>query len=424
MKRAQVTVPLDIPDVRVLSTEINKVGELIITIESVKEGTICRQCGREIHTRHGYDEWAIIRHLPVFGRPSYLRYRPRRYQCMDCEGHPTTTQRLVWRESDSPHSMAYDDHLLLQLVNSTVEDVSLKGGVAYDCVLGVMERRISASVDWGQYEALGVMGLDEIALKKGHRDFVTVVTARLAEGRVVILAVLPDRQKDSVVEFLRSIPQRLKQSIHTVCCDMYEGFTEAVREELSHARIVIDRFHVARAYRDGLDDLRKQELGRLKKELPTSEYQRLKGSMWALRKKPADLDTEERRTLRLLFRFAPKLKQAYDLQQQLTSIFDQPSSPVSAKTKIRAWIRRVAKSELRCFDKFINTLGCWWDEILNYFIHRENSGFVEGLNNKLKVLKRRCYGLFNIKHLFQRIFLDLEGYRLFATRPPYVAESR
>ena len=414
MKRAQVTVPLDIPDVRVLSTEINKVGELIITIESVKEGTICRQCGREIRKRHGYDEWALIRHLPVFGRPSYLRYRPRRYQCMECEGHPTTTQRLAWRESDSPHSMAYDDHLLLQLVNSTIEDVSIKDGVAYDCVLGVLERRISASVDWGQYEVLGVMGLDEIALKKGHRDFVTVVTARLVEGRVVILAVLPDRQKDSVVEFLRSIPERLKQSIHTVCCDMYEGFTEAVREELGWARIVIDRFHVARAYRDGLDDLRKQELGRLKKELPASEYKRLKGSMWALRKKPADLDTEDRRTLRLLFRYAPKLKQAYGLQQQLTTIFDQPISPVSAKIKIRAWIRRVAKSELRCFDKFINTLGCWWQEILNYFVNRDNSGFVEGLNNKLKVLKRRCYGLFNLKHLFQRIFLDLEGYRLFA----------
>jgi transposase len=424
MKKAQVTVPLDIPDVRVLSTEINKVGELIITIESTKEGTICRQCGREIRKRHGYDEWTIIRHLPVFGRPSYLRYRPRRYQCMECEGQPTTTEQLSWRESNSPHSMVYDDHLLLQLVNATVEDVSIKEGEAYDCVLGVLERRISASVDWGQYAALGVIGLDEIAIKKGHRNYVVIVTARLAEGRVVILAVLPDRQKDTVVEFLRSIPESLKQSLHTVCCDMYEGFSEAVREELSHVRIVIDRFHVARAYRDGLDDLRKQELGRLKKELPDVEYKQLKGSMWALRKKPADLTAEERRTLRLLFRNSPKLKQAYDLQQQLTEIFDQHISPAIAKTKIRAWIKRVAKSELRCFDKFINTLGRWWQEIINYFVNRDNSGFVEGLNNKLKVLKRRCYGLFNLKHLFQRIFLDLEGYRLFVGAPPYLAESR
>jgi len=288
MKRAQVTVPLGIPDVRVLGTEINKVGELIITIESTQEGTICRQCGREIRKRHGYDEWMIIRHSSVFGRPSYLRYRPRRYQCLECEGHPTTTQRLDWRESNSPHSMVYDDHLLLQLVNSTVEDVSIKEGVAYDCVLGVLERRISASVDWEQYVALGVIGLDEIALKKGHRNFVVIVTARLAEGRVVILAVLPDRQKDTVSEFLRSIPEGLKQTIHTVCCDMYEGFIEAVREELKHVRIVIDRFHVARAYRDGLDDLRKPELKRLKEELPATDYKQLKGNLWALRKKPAD----------------------------------------------------------------------------------------------------------------------------------------
>src|SRR4030066_171224 len=180
MKRAQVTVPLDIPDVRVLQVEINKVGELIITIESTKEGTTCRQCGREIRKRQGYDEWTIIRHLPVFGRPSYLRYCPRRYQCLECDGHPTTRQRLDWRESNSPHSMLYDDHLLLQLVNSTVEDVSIKEGVAYDCVLGGLERRVSASVDWGENRGLDVMGLDEIALKKGHRNFATGGTAHLA----------------------------------------------------------------------------------------------------------------------------------------------------------------------------------------------------------------------------------------------------
>ena len=414
MKKAQVTVPLDIPDVRVLSTEINKAGELIITIESTKESTLCRWCGRAIHKRHGYDEWTTVRHLPVFGRPSYLRYRPRRYQCLECEGHPTTTERLEWRESNSPHSIVYDDHLLLQLVNSTIEDVSLKEGVAYDCVLGALERRISASVDWGQYGALGVIGLDEIALKKGHRNFVVIITARLLDGRLVILAVLPDRQKDTVVEFLRSIPARLQQSIHTACCDMYEGFTEAVREVLGHVRIVIDRFHVAKAYRDGLDDLRKQELGRLKKELPDTDYKQLKGSLWALRKKPADLDSDERRTLRRLFRYSPKLKQAYTLQQQLTAIFDRHTTRATAQASLRAWIKRVTKSGLRCFDKFINTLGRWWQEISNYFINRDNSGFVEGLNNKLKVLKRRCYGLFNLKHLFQRIFLDLEGYRLFA----------
>lgn len=421
MSKAQVSVPLDIPDVRVLKTEINPRGELIITIESTKAGTVCRCCGRWIDQFHGHDDWVTLRHLPVFGRPSYLRYRPRRYQCLTCEDRPTTTQRLDWHDANSPHTFAYDEHLLLQMVGATIEDVSIKERVAYDAVLGALERRISAEVDWSAYTVLEVLGMDEIALKKGHRDFVTIVTARLDGERVVLLGVLADREKETVVAFLRSIPQRLSETVHTVCCDMYEGFTEAVREELPSARIVVDRFHVTRHYHQAADGLRQQELRRLKQELPPEEYQLLKGSMWAFRKQPADLRPEERQVLRKLWKVAPKLKQAYDLRQQLTAIFEQPISKPTAKRKIQAWIRRVQKSGLKCFDEFLKTLEHWWEEITNYFIHRANSGFVEGLNNKLKVLKRRCYGIFNRDHLFQRIYLDLEGYRLFAWQPPYVA---
>ena len=422
MLRAQVNVPLDIPDVRVLKTEINARGELIITIESTKAGTTCRRCGRWIDKFHGHDEWVTLRHLPVFGRPSYLRYRPKRYQCLTCEDRPTTTQRLDWQESNSPHTFAYDEHLLVQLVGSTIEDVSVKEQVAYDAVLGVLERRVSAEVDWSAYASLGTLGLDEIALKKGHRDFVTIVTARLEGGQVVLLGVLADREKDTVVAFLRSIPGQLVKTIHTVCCDMYEGFTEAVREELHTAvRIVVDRFHVTRRYHQGADELRQSELKRLKQTLPPAEYQLLKGSMWAFRKKPADLRPEERRVLKKLWEYAPKLKQAYDLREQLTIIFNQTISRVVAQRKIKAWAQRVKKSGLKCFDEFLKTLEHWWEEITNYFIDRASSGFVEGFNNKIKVLKRRCYGIFNLKHLFQRIFLDLEGYRLFAGRPPYVA---
>lgn len=421
MSRAQVTVPLDIPDVRVLRTEMNKRGELIITIESTQTGTSCRRCGGWIDKPHGQDDWVMVRHLPVFGRATYLRYRPKRYQCQTCEGHPTTTERLDWHESNGPHTFALDEHLLLQLVGSTIEDVSIKEQVGYDAVLGTLERRICTEVDWSAYPTLEVLGLDEIALRKGHRDFVTIVTARLSVERGVILGVLPDRQKDTLVAFLRSVPLRLCQTIHTVCCDMYEGYTEAVRQELPWARIVVDRFHVARHYHRAADRFRQQELKRLKKELPAEEYQSLKGSMWAFRKKPQDLQPEERRVLKRLFRYAPRLKRAYNLREQLTAIFELQISKAEAQRKLRAWIRKVKQSGLTCFDEFLNTLEHWWEEITNYFVDRASSGFVEGFNNKIKVLKRRCYGIFNLEHLFQRIYLDLEGYRLFAWKPPYVA---
>ena len=82
--------------------------------------------------------------------------------------------------------------------------------------------------------------------------------------------------------------------------------------------------------------------------------------------------------------------------------------------RIGFWRRRVAKSGLSCFDSFLKLLDTWLDLIANYFINYQTSSFVEGLNNKLKVLKRRCYGLRNVTRLFQRLTLDLEGYRRFS----------
>ena len=86
------------------------------------------------------------------------------------------------------------------------------------------------------------------------------------------------------------------------------------------------------------------------------------------------------------------------------------------KRRLRKWMKQVRASGLRCFDKFLTTLESRLDDIANYFIDRHTSGFVEGLNNKLKVIKRRCYGILNVTHLFQRIQLDLYGYSLFAPK--------
>ncbi|HUN01731.1 MAG TPA: transposase [Niabella sp.] len=101
----------------------------------------------------------------------------------------------------------------------------------------------------------------------------------------------------------------------------------------------------------------------------------------------------------------------------MTTIFDSPLTNIQAQTKIQRWVKRVRASGLHCFDPFLQLWGAWCDEITNYFVERQNSGFVEGFNNKVKILKRRCYGIFNLTHLFQRIYLDLVGYRLFAPTP-------
>jgi transposase len=97
--------------------------------------------------------------------------------------------------------------------------------------------------------------------------------------------------------------------------------------------------------------------------------------------------------LNTLLAYGPALHQAYTLREQLTTIFDTARSKADGLRRIRFWRRRVEKSGLTCFNGFLKLLDTWLDRITNYFNNHQMSCFVERLNNKLKVLKRRCYGL-------------------------------
>ena len=412
--RKTFEIPLDIPDVTIETVETDRHGDFVLTVKSTVEGTSCHTCGKKITKVYGYDREITLRHLPILGRKTYIRLRPVRYQCLYCHGNPTTTQQLSWYTPKSTYTKVYEAHILLKLVNSTVQDVCMKEDIGYEAVMGILERHIQGEVDWNQFTRLDVLGLDEISLKKGHRDFVTIVTGRLAD-ETFILGVLADRKKSTVKTFLSGMPRKLRKTIQAVCSDMYDGFIHAAQEVFGkRVKIVIDRFHVAKLYRKGLDTLRKHELQRLKQELSAEEYKQLQGVMWALRKREDKLTDEDKDLLARLFVHAPLLKVAYELCNALTRIFEKRIGKRRAKSQLTDWIVRVRASTLHCFNTFGTTLEKWMDEIANYFLGRQTSGFVEGLNNKFKVIKRRCYGILNVTHLFQRIHLDLSGYALFA----------
>lgn len=123
---SELKIPLDIADVEVLSTTIKNDGQVVIEVESELETTRCGVCGEEINCNYGHGEKIELRHMSILGLETYIHIRPRRGQCKDCLYEPTTTQVLSWYEQRSPHTKAYDEYLLKQLVNSTLEDVSLK----------------------------------------------------------------------------------------------------------------------------------------------------------------------------------------------------------------------------------------------------------------------------------------------------------
>jgi transposase len=223
---------------------------------------------------------------------------------------------------------------------------------------------------------------------------------------------------------MEQIPARLRPTIRYFTTDMWEGYLTAIEAFLAvhaevTAQLVIDRFHVAQQYRDDFDTLRKQEMKRLKQQLPQETYdQDAKGTLWLLRQNHADLDDPERTRLRRLFRHAPLLHQAYTFREELTAIFNQAQTPQEGEQRLSRWMQKVEQSGMACFQGFLRTLRTHWTPILAYFADRVTSAFVEGLNNKVKTIKRRCYGIRKASTLFQRLWLDLEGYDRFASTRP------
>jgi transposase len=192
---SELKIPLDIPNVEVVDTEITDDGRLLIKVESQVETTKCGICGQQINCTYGHGQEIQLRHLSVLGLETYIHLRPRRGQCKDCLYEPTTTQVLSWYEQRSPHTRAYDEYLLKQLVNSTIEDVRLKENLGYEAIVGALNRQIETEINWADVNDLRTVGIDEIALKKGHKNYAAIVTGRQANGKIRVLAVLPDRKK-------------------------------------------------------------------------------------------------------------------------------------------------------------------------------------------------------------------------------------
>lgn len=408
------TLPLDIESLEITNQTIDNQGNIIFDVVSKNDHSTCHKCGKPATKRAGTAPVRLIRHVSILDTPVYLKITPIRYSCESCDDYPTTTEQYDWCDRNASTTKKLEEYLMRCLINSTIADVS-KEVIGERVVENILDRQVDTKVDWAQITELNTVGIDEIALKKGQDSYVAIISAKIQENsRPIVIGVLEGREKETVKAFLESIPEQLKQTVQQVCTDMYDGFVNAAIEVFGAQRLVIDRYHVAKLYRKPLDNLRIAEMARLKAELPAEEYAKLEGIMWILRKNHECLSEANKAALELLYKYSPVLKKSHLYALRLTHIFNTHANRKSAISKINRWIKSVEKSDLKIFNGFITTLNKYKPYIGNYFKARKNSGFVEGLNNKIKVLKRRCYGLFNTESLFQRLFLDLQGGAIYA----------
>jgi len=410
----QINIPLDINSLEITAQTTDKAGNIILDVVSKNTHSICHKCGKPATKRNGLAPVRLIQHLSILDTPVYLRITPVRYSCEHCADHPTTTEQYDWCDRNASTTKGLEDYIMRCLINSTIEDVAKKEKMGQRVIQGALDRQVTKEVDWNKVDSLETIGMDEISIRKGHDFYVTVVSAKSKENSPIVIAVFEGRDKEEVKRFLQSIPHHLKNTVKQVCTDMYEGYVNAAIEVFGPQCLVIDRYHVAKLYRKPLDKLRIKEMKRLKSKLSTEDYGKLEGMMWILRKKHECLSEADKDSLEFFYKHSPILKEAHTYALRLTHIFNTHSNRKSAMAKINRWITSVEKSGLTIFDSFIATLNKNKPYIGNYFKGRKNSGFVEGLNNKIKVVKRRCYGFIKTGSLFQRLFLDLQGFECYA----------
>ena len=344
------TLPLDIESLDIISQTIDTKGKIVFTVESKCTKTTCHKCGKDATKRCGYSAPIEVRHTSILDTPVILRIKPVRYECQYCDNRTTTTEKYDWIAEGGKITKGLEEYLLRCVINSTIQDVSRKERISYKTVQTMLNNLIHRKIDWSQYSDLATIGIDEISNRKGHQDFIAVISAKDKYGNLTILGVLDSRKKEDVLAFLESIPDHLKKTVKQVCTDMYDGFVNSAVEVFGKQKVVVDRYHVSKLYRTALDKVRVKEMQRLKSILAIEEYGELEGMMWILRKQYECLSTEEKFKLEALYKHSPLLKQAHSYALKLTHIFNTHHDRKSAMAKLDRWIISVEKSGLSCFS--------------------------------------------------------------------------
>lgn len=251
-----------------------------------------------------------------------------------------------------------------------------------------------------QIKPIRVLNIDEIALKKGHGNFVLVLSAP-EEG--CVLEVLPNREQKTLENWLDGLASEVKKAIKIVNLDMWEPYTLAVKAKLPQARIVVDRFHVMKNLNHCLT-LARREIQR--NVAQGAIKQQLKGSRWVLVKNQKDLNEKQRTKLESLYQISPELKICHQLKEQFRTIFETFTDREKARTALLRWIQQVEKQTVTALQSFLVTLKNWFELILNYFVERWTNAFAEGVNNKIKLIKRRAFGYTNFDHFRLRIMVE------------------
>ena len=238
-----------------------------------------------------------------------------------------------------------------------------------------------------------VIGIDEISIRKGH--IYRIVVSDLEKRRPIWFGG-EDRSKESMDRFYEWLGPAKTKHIRLAVMDMWKPFEKSTREKAPQAAILYDKFHVIRHLNEALDKIRKSEYARL----TGNSRKFIKGQKYTLLSHRENLTTDGRKSLKTLLAANKRLNTAYILKEEFGQLWDYQSEAWARKF-FDNWKASLKWQRLKPYEKFAKMIERHWDGIAA-FCKPENKvalGFVEGLNNKIRVIQRRSYGLRDEEYL-------------------------
>lgn len=374
---------LNLEDVIITNVE-NISEELHIYIELPQKEHTCPVCGAATNRVHDY-RMQTVKDVPL-ARNTFLHLRKRRYRC-------SCGKRFFEHNTFLPRYYRVTNRLAAKIVCAFEKVVSAKEIGCHFNVSGTTATRYFRCVNHKPKELPEVVSLDEFKGNSGGQKYNSIIAD---PKKHKVIDILPNRYENDLIQYFSQFESR--KDVKYFVCDMNPHFRQVGKICFKNAVIVADRYHVIRQVYWAMERVRKDAQsklsGRFRKYFKKSKY---------LLMKPIDkLTEEEADRLATMFEIAPRLADAYRLKNEFLTVIRSKSS-AEGRQKLADWLLAAEVMDLPEFHDCTKAYHNWFTEILNSMDVPWSNGFIEGCNNKIKVLKRVCFGMRNFCNFRNRI---------------------
>jgi transposase len=338
--------------------------------------------------------WRIIRDMPMLGDPVWLRVQLRRVRCSECG---TRAERVLWLDRHARITRRLADFVGLWCEKLPVAHVCKLSGLHWETVRRIDRERLE-----GQLAALPEacptrLVMDEFALFKGHRYATVVLDADTRR----VLWVCEGRSRDAIRPFFDWLGPQRCAAIKAVAMDMNTAFDLEVQQHCPDARVVYDLFHVIAKYgREVIDRVRVDEANRLKQDRPLRRV--VKRARWLLLRNRENVPPAQQTSLNELLAANQALMTVYVMKASLKELW-QPTSAWQWRRAWKTWLKMANDSQINPLRTFAKKLKAYWRGIVARVRWPMHTGQLEGINNRIKVMKRMAYGYRDSAFFFLKI---------------------